>query len=109
MWPVAVSSDDETIDPVAGHIPGAVNMPFAENMKPDGTFRAPEELRARLLDHYGEVPAEKTIHYCGSGVSACHNLLAHAVAGLPLGRLYTGSWSKWCSDPRRPVATGETP
>jgi thiosulfate/3-mercaptopyruvate sulfurtransferase len=71
-----------------------------------GVFLPPERLRARLLGAYGRRPPGHTVHYCGSGVTACHNLLAHAAAGLPLGRLYAGSWSQWCADPARPAELG---
>jgi thiosulfate/3-mercaptopyruvate sulfurtransferase len=95
--------EQEPIDPRAGHIPGAVNLPFGENLNADGTFLAPEQLRGRFA-RLGQGPA--SIHYCGSGVTACHNLLALAVAGLPPGRLFVGSWSLWSKDPARPAATG---
>ena len=96
----------EPIDPVAGHIPGAANRPFMANLAGDGTFLPPTALKEQLLAAFGSAPPERTIHYCGSGVSACHNLLAMAHAGLPAGRLYVGSWSQWCADPARPVETG---
>lgn len=99
----------EPLDPVAGHIPGAVNRPFQDNLRPDGRFKPAAELRrefAALLD--GHDPAS-LVHHCGSGVSACHNLLAMELAGLPGGALYPGSWSEWCADPARPVATGAQP
>ena len=92
----------EPIDPVAGHIPGAVNMPFAGNWQDDGLLKSPEELRQR----FAHLPAaEHVTFYCGSGVTACHNLLAYAHAGLGDARLYPGSWSEWIVDPGRPVAT----
>jgi thiosulfate/3-mercaptopyruvate sulfurtransferase len=96
----------EPIDPVAGHIPGARHHAATDNLGPDGGFRPPAELRAQfdaLLD--GRAPAD-VVHYCGSGVTACHNVLAMAVAGYPLTRLYPGSWSEWIADRSRPVATG---
>ena len=97
----------EPIDPRAGHIPGAVNAPVAGNLDPGtGRFRPPEELRARYAGLLGEPPTE-AIAYCGSGVNACHTLLALEVAGLPRGRLFPGSWSEWSSRADRPVATGE--
>ncbi|MBN9463920.1 MAG: sulfurtransferase [Burkholderiales bacterium] len=99
----------EPLDPVAGHIPGAVNRPFQDNLRPDGRFKPAAELHrefAALLD--GHDPAS-LVHHCGSGVSACHNLLAMELAGLPGGALYPGSWSEWCADPARPVATGARP
>lgn len=91
----------EPIDPVAGHIPGAVCRPSADNLAADGHFKP----AARLA---GELPeAAEAVAYCGSGVTACHTILAYAVAGRPLPRLYPGSWSEWIRDPARPVATGE--
>lgn len=99
--------ESEPIDPRAGHIPGAINVPYAENVNGDGTFLPPERLRERLLASYGGVAPERTVHYCGSGVTACHNLLAQAIAGLPPGRLYAGSWSQWCADPARPAELGQ--
>ena len=97
----------EPLDPVAGHIPGAINWPFEENLDFDGTFLAPEALRENyqaLLK--GRAPHE-VIHVCGSGVTACHNVLAMEIAGLSGSRLYPGSWSEWITDPSHPVATGE--
>lgn len=96
----------EPIDPVAGHVPGARNRPFTENLAPDGCFKAPEQLRAEfeaLL--VGQSPAS-VVHMCGSGVTACHNRLAMDVAGLNGSRLYADSWSGWITDPGRPIATG---
>lgn len=93
----------ESLDPVAGHIPGAVNHPFEHNLGPDATFRSPEALRANFTDLLAGRSAEDVVHYCGSGVSACQNVLAMAVAGLGLTRLYPGSWSAWVSDTARPV------
>lgn len=98
--------ENETIDPVAGHIPGAVSAPFSENLNPDGCFLSQEELRARFLKLLDDVPPERTVFYCGSGVTAAHNLLALAHAGLGDARLYAGSWSEWITDPERPVAKG---
>lgn len=88
---------EEPIDPVAGHIPGAVCLPFLENLGPDGRFRAPAELAERFAGHGAD-----TICYCGSGVTAAHNILAMRVAGLPEPVLYPGSWSEWIRDPARP-------
>jgi thiosulfate/3-mercaptopyruvate sulfurtransferase len=99
--------DVETIDPVAGHIPGAINRPWSRNLAPDGTFRKPRELREQFEAMLHGRAVDDVVHYCGSGVSACHNLLAMAIAGYPLTRLYPGSWSEWSSDPSRPVAKGE--
>ena len=95
--------ENETIDPVAGHIPGAVSAPFAVNLQPDGRFRSKESLRSRFKRVMGDVPAEKGIFYCGSGVTAAHNILALEYAGLGEARLYAGSWSEWITDPNRPV------
>ena len=95
----------EPIDPVAGHIPGAVNHFWQENLSPDGRFKAPAQLRKEygaLLA--GTAPAQ-AVHMCGSGVTACHNLFAMELAGLAGGRLYPGSWSEWCADPGRPMST----
>jgi thiosulfate/3-mercaptopyruvate sulfurtransferase len=96
--------ETEPIDTRAGHIPGARSAPYGENLTAEGLFRGPEELRAR----YAALGADRQepIVYCGSGVTACHDLLALDVAGLR-GRLYAGSWSAWSSDPERPVATGD--
>jgi thiosulfate/3-mercaptopyruvate sulfurtransferase len=97
---------NETLDPVAGHIPGAVNRFWKENLAADGRFKAPEVLRAEFVALLGGADAKLAVHSCGSGVTACHNLFAMELAGLPGGRLYPGSWSEWCSDPTRPVAQG---
>lgn len=91
----------EPIDPVAGHIPGAVSRPSADNLTAYGRFKPATQLDAELPE------AEEVIAYCGSGVTACHTILAYAVAGRPLPRLYPGSWSEWIRDPSRGVATGE--
>ncbi|MFO7648916.1 sulfurtransferase [Halomonas sp. 3H] len=91
----------EPIDPVAGHIPGAVCRPSADNLTAEGRFKSPSRLAAELPE------AEEAVAYCGSGVTACHTILAYAVAGRPLPRLYPGSWSEWIRDPARPVATGD--
>ena len=96
----------EPIDGVAGHIPGAVNHPFSSNLRSDGRFLPPEELERRWRDRLGEASPADVIVMCGSGVTACHNLLALERAGLPGARLYAGSWSEWIRDPRRPVARG---
>lgn len=104
--PERYAGEAETIDPVAGHIPGARNRPFRDNLAGDGRFKSPSALRAELQSFLGGRDPETVVHQCGSGVSACHNMLALAYAGLPAGRLYVGSWSEWCADPSRPVATG---
>jgi len=88
---------EEPIDPVAGHIPGAICMPFQENLGADGRFRTPAELAGRFAGHGGD-----SVCYCGSGVTAAHNILAMRVAGLPEPVLYPGSWSEWIRDPARP-------
>ncbi len=95
--------DVEPLDPVAGHIPGSSCRFFKLNLADDGTFKSPAVLRQDFLALAGDGPV---VHQCGSGVTACHNLLAMAHAGLPPGTLYAGSWSEWCSDPARPVARG---
>ncbi len=94
------------MDPVAGHIPGALNRPYALNVGSDGRFRPAGELRAEFEQLVGERPPASVVHHCGSGVTGCHNVLAMEVAGLPGTRLYPGSWSEWCADPARPVARG---
>jgi thiosulfate/3-mercaptopyruvate sulfurtransferase len=94
----------EPLDPVAGHIPGARLRCFKDNLDPDGRFKSARLLRAEF-DALGVAPAE-VVHQCGSGVTACHNLLAMAYAGLEGSALYPGSWSEWCADPSRPVAVG---
>ncbi|MBI4502012.1 MAG: sulfurtransferase [Gemmatimonadetes bacterium] len=99
--------ENETIDPVAGHIPGACSLPYAENLGPDGRFRSVKELRSRYSEALGDVPVERAVCYCGSGVTAAHDLLAIAHAGLGEARLYPGSWSEWITDPKRPVETGD--
>jgi thiosulfate/3-mercaptopyruvate sulfurtransferase len=96
--------ENETIDPVGGHIPGARNRFFKDNLDADGRFKDAARLKAELAGVVGE-PAQAVMQ-CGSGVTACHNLLALEVAGLPGAALYPGSWSEWCADPARPVATG---
>ena len=100
------AGQNETIDPVAGHVPGAVNHPFARNVDASGRMRPAAELRAEWLQTLGGVPPTTMVAMCGSGVSACHNLLALEHAGLGGARLYPGSWSEWIRDPARPVATG---
>lgn len=98
--------ENKGYDPVAGHIPGAISAPYSENLGPDGLFLSPEKLRSRFEALLGDVPAGQVICYCGSGVTANHNLLALAHAGLGEARLYVGSWSDWITDPERPIATG---
>lgn len=99
--------ENETLDPLGGHIPGALNRCFAENLDRQGLFfKAPQVLRAEYLALLGEAPVATVVQQCGSGVTACHNLLAMEVAGLSGARLYPGSWSEWCADPSRPRALG---
>jgi len=99
----------EPFDPVAGHIPGSINRPWGFNVREDGRFKPAPVLRAEFEKLLGGRPASAVVNSCGSGVSACHNLLAMAHAGLPGASLYAGSWSEWVADPARPVATGEQP
>lgn len=96
----------EPIDPVAGHIPGALNRPFGLNLGSDGRFKPAEALAEEWRSLLGGRAAAEVVHQCGSGVTACHNLLAMEHAGLAGSRLYPGSWSEWCADPARPVARG---
>lgn len=98
--------ENEMLDPVGGHIPGAINRFFRDNLDADGYFKSPTQLRGEfeaLLDGH---EVRQVVHQCGSGVTACHNLLAMEIAGLPGARLYPGSWSEWCANPERPVAAG---
>ena len=103
------SGAQESIDPVAGHIPGALLRPWKDNVNPDGTYKSAAALRAEYTALLAGTPASDVVHQCGSGVSACHNLVAMELAGLAGARLYVGSWSEWCADPTRPVAKGMTP
>jgi thiosulfate/3-mercaptopyruvate sulfurtransferase len=103
------SGEQEPIDPVAGHVPGAVNRPGSVNLEADGRFRPPDALRRELTELLGGRPARKLIAMCGSGVTACQLLLALAAAGLDGAKLYAGSWSEWIRDPDRPVAKGPNP
>lgn len=96
----------EPLDPVAGHIPHAVNRPMARNLSADGRFKSASELRDEFDALLAGREPDTLIHSCGSGVTACHNLLAMEIAGLPRARLYPGSWSEWSADPLRPVARG---
>ncbi len=96
----------EPLDPVAGHIPGALNRPFGRNIGTDGKFKAPEQLRAEFEELLGGRDPRTVVHQCGSGVSALPNAIAMEVAGLGPTALYAGSWSEWCRDPQRPVAKG---
>ncbi|HUA88930.1 MAG TPA: sulfurtransferase [Steroidobacteraceae bacterium] len=100
------AGENETLDAVAGHVPGARNHPFAGNLGADGRFLAPRELHERWQRTLGGQGAARVIAMCGSGVTACHNLLALEVAGLSGARLYAGSWSEWIRDPARAIARG---
>ncbi len=104
--PERYAGEAEPLDPVAGHIPGARNHYWKNNLDEQGRFLPPQRLRQALQTLYADAPAAEVAFYCGSGVTACHNLLAAVHAGYPLPRLYAGSWSEWCRDPARPVATG---
>jgi thiosulfate/3-mercaptopyruvate sulfurtransferase len=98
---------NETIDPVGGRIPYARNRFYRDNLDAGGRFKAPETLKAEFRAVLRATGPQQSVHYCGSGVSACHNLLAMEVAGLRGARLFPGSWSEWIADPSRPVASGE--
>ena len=104
--PERFRGDVEPMDPVAGRIPGSINRPASQNLNPDFTFKPATALRAEFEHLLAGAPAERVVHTCGSGVTACHNVLAMAVAGFPPTRLYPGSWSEWSADPARPVARG---
>lgn len=97
----------EPIDPVAGHIPGAQCAAFTDNLGADGCFLPVDELKQRFASRLAGRPVESLVAYCGSGVTACHNLFALCLAGYPLAPLYAGSWSEWITDPQRPLATGD--
>lgn len=104
------AGENETLDPVAGHIPGARNRFYFENLDDAGCFFKPvDELRAEFEDILDGRDPKTVVQQCGSGVTACHNLLAMEIAGLSGSKLYAGSWSEWCSDPARPIATGDQP
>jgi thiosulfate/3-mercaptopyruvate sulfurtransferase len=98
---------NETIDPMGGRIPGARNRFYRDNLDDGGRFKTAEALKAEFRTVLGAANPAEVVNYCGSGVSACHNLLAMEVAGLRGARLYPGSWSEWSADPSRPVASGE--
>jgi len=100
------AGENETLDSVAGHIPGARNHPFADNLDAQGRFLEPAQLRQIWEPTLRGAPARELIAMCGSGVTACHNLLALETAGLSGARLYAGSWSEWINDPTHPIARG---
>lgn len=104
--PARFRGEVEPLDPVAGHIPGALNRPFSQNLGADGKFKPAAELRAEFDALLGGRQPDSVVHHCGSGVSAIPNLIAMEIAGLGRSSLYAGSWSDWCSDPARPVAQG---
>ena len=97
----------EPIDPIAGHIPGAQCAAFSENLDSSGRFLPAEQLKQRFAEKLAGRSPEELVAYCGSGVTACHNLFAMGLAGYPLGKLYAGSWSEWINDPARGIATGD--
>jgi thiosulfate/3-mercaptopyruvate sulfurtransferase len=105
--PERYRGETEPMDPVAGHIPGALNRYYGSNLIPEGTFKPADVLRREFADLIGQTPLDRIVHYCGSGVTACHNVLAMEVAGLSGTRLFPGSWSEWCADPARPVMRAE--
>jgi thiosulfate/3-mercaptopyruvate sulfurtransferase len=107
--PGRYAGEMEPIDARAGHIPGAYNRFWRLNLDAEGRFLPPGELRSAWLTLLGDTPPEEVVCYCGSGVTACHNLLALAHAGIDGARLYPGSWSEYSADPARPVATGLEP
>ena len=98
--------EGETLDPVGGHIPGARNRFFRDNLADDGHFKSADQLRTEFMAQLAGTDPATVVHSCGSGITACHNLLAMEVAGLTGSRLYAGSWSEWSSDPSRPVEKG---
>ena len=107
--PQRYRGENEPLDKAAGHIPGAINRFWKNNLDASGLFKDSKQLRNEFERCLGGIDACKTVFYCGSGVTACHNLLAMAHAGLESPLLYAGSWSDWCSESSRPVATGENP
>jgi thiosulfate/3-mercaptopyruvate sulfurtransferase len=104
--PSRFEGKEETLDKVGGHVPGALNHFFQWNLAPDGTFLPAEALREKFTALLGKTPPAEVATYCGSGVTACHNLLAMELAGMSGARLFPGSWSEWSADPDKPVATG---
>jgi len=106
--PARYRGEGDPIDPRTGHIPGARSLPCRENLDANGHFLTPELLAERFAAA-GLAPGDEVVSYCGSGVTACHNLLALELAGFAAGRLYPGSWSQWSADPERPLATGPSP
>lgn len=105
--PARYRGEVEPIDPVAGHIPGALNLPFSANLDGEGKFKTETELRERIAALIGEDPGRDVVCYCGSGVTACHNILALILAGYSEPMLYPGSWSEWINDSDREVVCGD--
>jgi thiosulfate/3-mercaptopyruvate sulfurtransferase len=95
--------ENETLDPVGGHIPGAINRFFKQNLDTNGQFKSADVLAKEFADLLGETPSESIIHQCGSGITACHNMFAMELADLKSSMIYPGSWSEWCADPARPI------
>lgn len=104
--PERFRGESEPIDPVAGHIPSAINLPYKDNLDPNGCFLSTERLRDRFVEGTGNEPAATVVHMCGLGVTACHNVLAMEIAGLTGSRLYAGSWSEWIRNDTCGVAKG---
>ena len=98
--------ENESMDPIAGHIPSAISAPYTKNLNEDGNWKSKTELNKMYSEILDGNSAEKAVVYCGSGITACHNILAIYHAGLGLSRMYPGSWSDWINDPQRPVAVG---
>jgi thiosulfate/3-mercaptopyruvate sulfurtransferase len=107
--PERYAGEVEPLDPVAGHVPGAINHPFARNLDSDGRLLEAEKLQRQFTQLLGATAPEQVINMCGSGVTACHNILAMEAAGLHGSKLYAGSWSEWSKNSQRPVATGRQP
>lgn len=104
--PVRYRGESEPMDPVAGRIPTALNRPIKENLQADGTFKPANVLKAEFAQIIGNAQPAQVVHYCGSGVTACHNVFSMELAGLTGSVLYPGSWSEWCSDSARPTEQG---
>ncbi len=105
--PERFRGETEPMDPVAGHIPGALNRPYAQNLAADGTWKPAAQLRREFDALLAATPAAQVVNHCGSGITAGHNILAMEIAGRTGSRLYPGSWSEWIADPARPVARGD--
>lgn len=99
---------DQKTDPVPGHVPGAINLPFGGNLTKQGVFEAPQVIRKRFESLVEAKSVDQVVNMCGSGVTACHNLLALEIAGFPPSKLFVGSWSQWIRDTSRPVAIGDS-